>query len=116
MPHGYAEARKTVFPSRWVGWQSFAVMKRVFLGLAVVVALVAVVFWTVAGANRGWTKTSVAVKAVDEVTGLEGITYQSRFVPGLDFLGGALLAAGILAGASFVFQNKTNPQLKSENR
>jgi len=91
-------------------------MKRIFLSLAAAIALFAIAFWSVRGAHRGWTKTSVAVKSVDEVTGLEGISYQSRFVPGLDFLGGALLAAGILAGASFVFRNKTNPQLKSENK
>jgi len=81
-------------------------MKRILMTLAVVIALAALVFWTATGAHRGWTKTSVPVKTVDEVTGLEAINYQSRFVPGVDFLGGALLGASLLAAASLVFRNK----------
>jgi len=129
MPLSYAEPKNTVFPihrldgilrddetAKCTEPPNAMSMKRIFLSLAAVIALFAIVVWAVAGAHRGWTKTSVPVKSVDEVTGLEGITYQPRFVPGLDFLGGALLAAGVLAGASFVFRNKTNPQLKSENK
>jgi hypothetical protein len=48
----------------------------------------------------------VPVKKVDDVTGIEGIEYQRRFVPGLDFLGAAALGAGILAGVSCLFRNK----------
>lgn len=83
-------------------------MKNAFRLLALVVVLAAVGAWLAAGASRGWTKTSVATKAVDEVTGLEGITYEKRFVPGLDFLGGSLLSAGVLAGASFLFRKKSS--------
>ena len=86
------------------------------MSLAAVLVLAALVFWAATGAHRGWTKTSVPVKTVDEVTGLEGITYKSRFVPGIDFLGGALLGASLLAAASLVFRNKTNQQLKSQNK
>jgi hypothetical protein len=82
-------------------------MKQILLGLAAAVALSAIVIWTTKGAHRGWTKTLVPVKSVDEVTGLEGVSYQERFVPGVDFLGGALLGASMLAGASFVLRNKT---------
>ena len=86
---------------------------KLFLRLtSLVVLLAAAVLWLSAGANRGWTKTSVPKKFVDEVTGLDGITYESRFVPGLDFLGGAVLGAGILAGASLLFRTKPNTQLK----
>ena len=74
--------------------------------VALVLALAAAGTWLVNGGNRGWTKTSVPVKTVDEVTGLEGIGYERRFVPGLDFLGAALLGASLLAGASFLFRNK----------
>ena len=83
-------------------------MKRLFRILAGVIAVATVGLWLAAGAHRGWTKTSVPIKSVDEVTGLEGITYERRFVPGLDFLGGALLGAGLLAGVSLLFRNKTN--------
>jgi hypothetical protein len=67
----------------------------------------AAAFWVFAGANRGWTRTSEPRKTLDEVTGIEGITYEKRFVPGLDFLGGALLGGGILAGASLLFRKPT---------
>ena len=87
-------------------------MKLFLKWTSLLVVVAAAVLWLSAGANRGWTKTSVEKRTMDEVTGLEGITYESRFVPGIDFLGGALLAAGILAGASLLFRTKPNTQLK----
>ena len=81
-------------------------MKRVLQLLALAAAIGAVAFWAGTGAHRGWTKTSVPIRTPDEVTGLEGITYEKRFVPGLDFLGCALLGAGILAGVALLFRNK----------
>ncbi len=83
-------------------------MKNSLRILALVVALAAAGTWLVTGSNRGWTKTSVEKKTIDEVTGLEAITYEKAFKPGLDFLGGALLGAGALAGVSFLFRNKPN--------
>ncbi|HOY59434.1 MAG TPA: hypothetical protein PK640_15035 [Verrucomicrobiota bacterium] len=74
--------------------------------LALVLALAAATTWLATGGNRGWTKTSVPVKTVDEITGLEAVSYDRRFVPGLDFLGAALLGASLLAGGSFLFRNK----------
>ena len=87
-------------------------MKLFLRWTSLVVVLTAAVLWLSAGSNRGWTKTSVEKRTMDEVTGLEGITYERRFVPGLDFLGGAVLAAGVLAGASLLFRTKPNTQLK----
>jgi hypothetical protein len=75
-------------------------MKRVLRLLAAVLVVGAIAFWAAAGANRGWTKTRVPQKIVDEVTGLEGIQWQDKFVPGVDFLGATFLAAGVLAGIS----------------
>ena len=74
--------------------------------LALVLALSAAGTWLATGGNRGWTKTSVPVKTVDEITGLEGVSYERRFVPGLDFLGAVLLGAACLAGGSFFFRNQ----------
>jgi hypothetical protein len=74
--------------------------------VAAMLAAGSVIFWAAAGANRGWTKTSVPRKTVDEVTGIEGVSYEKRFVPGVDLLGAALAGAGILAGASFLFRTK----------
>ena len=85
-------------------------MKRTLRILALVVAIGAALAWLALGANRGWTRTSVPVKTVDEVTGIEGIQYRNQFVPGVDLLGGALLGAGLLAGASLFFRNQQTKQ------
>ena len=77
--------------------------------LAVLILVGALITWAATGANRGWTKTSEPVKTMDDVTGIEGITYQKRFAPGLDFLGAGLLVASVLTGVSFLFRkNQTN--------
>jgi hypothetical protein len=88
-------------------------MKRALRIIALLAALGAGGFWLAAGANRGWTKTTVPVKRMDEVLGIEGITYEKRFVPGLDFLGVAALGAGFLAGVSFLFHNQTKTQTQA---
>ena len=75
-------------------------MKRTLRIIAVVLVVGVIAFWVAAGANRGWTKTRVSKKVVDEVTGLEGNQWRNKFVPGVDFLGAALLGGGILAGVS----------------
>jgi hypothetical protein len=86
-------------------------MRRGLRIAACLVLLLALGTWMGTGANRGWTKTSVPVRTVDAVTGLEGIRYQSRFVPGLDFLGGAALAGGFLGGLSLLgLRNRRRPE------
>jgi len=60
-------------------------MSKLVLRTAVVLLfLAALVSWLAAGANRGWTKTSVPVKRTDEVTGITVDDYQKRFVPGIN--------------------------------
>ncbi len=72
-------------------------------------------FWAASGANRGWTKTSIPLRITDETTGLEGIQWQHKFVPGVDFLGIACLGAGVLAGVSFLFRrNQDHPPIKTK--
>ena len=83
-------------------------MKRTLQILALLVVLVAAITWLATGANRGWTKIRVPVKTLDEVTGIEGITYQKKFLPGVDFLGAALAGAVLLGGASFFFRKPIN--------
>ncbi len=63
-------------------------------------------FWIALGANRGWTKNQVPVKIVDDVTGIEGVRWEKRFVPGVEFLAAGVVVAGILAGGSFLFRAK----------
>ena len=85
-------------------------MKRALRILALALAMIAALVWLALGANRGWTRTSVPVKTVDEVTGIEGVQYRHQFVPGIDLLGVALLGAGLLAGASMFFRNQQPKQ------
>lgn len=85
-------------------------MKRGLQILAAVVAFAIVITWASLGASRGWTKTERPVKVLDEVTGIEGITQEKGFWPGVDFLGAGLLGAGVLAGVSFLFRSKSNSQ------
>lgn len=89
--------------------EPLADMKILLRGLALTLALGALTLWLATGASGGWTKTSVPVKTLEAVTGLEGIEYRRSFVPGVDFLGAALLGAGGLAGASLLFRNKHTP-------
>jgi hypothetical protein len=83
--------------------------KRILRITAALLLLLALALWLASGANRGWTKTSVPVKKTDEVTGLTVDEYQRRFVPGVDFLGAALLGSVFLAGASFLFRKAPTP-------
>lgn len=88
-------------------------MRRILQTLAVVTILSGAVTWFVLGANRGWTKTSVPVTTVDEVTGIEAIAYEDRFLPGLDFLGAAVAAGGLIAGVS-LFLSKSQQTKHNE--
>ena len=81
-------------------------MRKALRILAMMVFLGAMAFWLAKGANCGWTKNQVPQKIVDEVTGITGVTYVKKFVPGVDFLAAAAAGAGVLAGASFLFRNK----------
>jgi hypothetical protein len=81
-------------------------MRRVLRIVALVLAVTAALAWLGLGANRGWTRTSVPVKTSDEVTGIEGIEYHKKFVPGVELLTGALAGAAVLAGASLFFRNQ----------
>jgi len=91
-------------------------MKRILQTLALAVVLTAGVTWLATGANRGWTKTSQPVKTLDQVTGIEGITYTKKFLPGVDFLGAAAAAAGLLAGASLFFRKPTINQKQNHGK
>jgi hypothetical protein len=81
-------------------------MKQGLRILAVLIVLAGLAFWLGTGANRGWTKNRVEKRTVDEVTGIEGVTFEKRFVPGLDFLGGIMVSAGAVAGVSLLVGRK----------
>lgn len=86
-------------------------MKRQTIGkglsvLAVVIALGVAGTWLSLGANTGWTKTSVPVAEVDEITGIESQTWEEKFLPGLEFLGAGLFGALVLGGGSLFFRKQ----------
>ncbi|HEY5041317.1 MAG TPA: hypothetical protein VIK53_04885 [Verrucomicrobiae bacterium] len=91
-------------------------MKRILQLLAVLVLVSAGIIWLATDANRGWTKTSVMVKTLDPVTGIEGISYEKKFLPGVDFLGASVVGAGVLAGISLFFRNQKQTQPKTETK
>jgi hypothetical protein len=91
-------------------------MKRRLQMVAAFVGLGIIITWACLGASRGWTRTEKEIKTVDEVTGIEGITYQKGFWPGVDFLGAGLIGAGVLAGVSFLFRSKSNSQQQQTNK
>jgi hypothetical protein len=82
-------------------------MKKILRLIAAMIVAGTIAFWMATGANHGWTKTQVPTKIVDETTGLEGVQWQDKFVPGVDFLAAAFLGAGILAGLSFFIRTKS---------
>jgi hypothetical protein len=85
---------------------SLAFVKKALRILAVMVLLAAGVLWAAKGANCGWTKTNIKHETPDPVTGLTGVAYDMGFVPGVDFLAAAALAAGVMAGASLLVKSK----------
>jgi hypothetical protein len=74
--------------------------------LALLVLAGTVTWWATTGAHRGWSKNTVEVRTLDEITGIEKITYDDRLVPGVDTLALGGAAAVVLAGLSFVFGRK----------
>ena len=85
-------------------------MRRILQLLAVLVLLAAGTTWLGTGAHRGWTKTSLMVKTLDPVTGIDGISYEKKFLPGVDFLGAAGGGAALLAVASLFFRKPKSNQ------
>lgn len=80
------------------------------LGLRVTAALLllgVVGFWAAKGAHTGWSMNQVPVKQTDEITGIEFVTYDQRFVPGIEFLGGGVGFATGLFVVSLLFKRKS---------
>lgn len=70
-----------------------------------------VLSWILLGANRGWTRTSVAIPKKDPVTDQDYFEWQKKFVPGVEILGAGLLITAALFGVSFIkIKNKNVPR------
>ncbi|MBX3748591.1 MAG: hypothetical protein KF897_00720 [Opitutaceae bacterium] len=78
-----------------------------YVGLAVLAATVG--SWAVLGAHRGWSQNRVPVNQVDEITGIAYVTYEERFVPGIDWLGAGSALAGVVFALSFLPRLNPNP-------
>jgi len=84
---------------------------RLALRLAAAFCLVfGLTFWAGKGAHTGWSMDRVPTTEVDEITGIEFITYKDRFVPGIEWLGGAVGLAALSFALSFLFRQKTQTQ------
>lgn len=83
-------------------------MRRLLQLCALVLALGTAGFWAAKGAHRGWSQHRVPVKQVDEITGLEHITYEDRYVPGIEVLAGGLGLAGLLGVVSLFISRPKN--------
>ena len=84
-------------------------MKKALQVIAVLLAGATVGTWLATGAHRGWTKTQVEKITVDEITGIEGRSYERKFVAGVEVLGAGLMVAGGFAGISLFFRNQPKP-------
>ncbi|MCU0791900.1 MAG: hypothetical protein MUE42_03405 [Opitutaceae bacterium] len=71
-------------------------------GAGVLVALFVFCFWAAKGYHSGWTQTQVPVKQLDPITEIEFITYEDRFVPGVDYLGGGIFVGMVIFGVTFI--------------
>lgn len=74
--------------------------------IALLICLVAGTLWLLGGLNKGWTKTTEPIKKIDPVTEQEYVEWEKTFSPGIDFLAGSLLAAGLVGGASLFFSKR----------
>ena len=74
--------------------------------LAAAILVAAAAFWLAKGAHWGWSQNKVPKKTLDEVTGIEQVTYEERFVPGFEFMGGTAIVVGTLLASSFFFRRK----------
>jgi hypothetical protein len=84
-------------------------MKRALKIIAALIAIVVVAFWAAKGANTAWTKNQISETKIDPVTELPYPVIKDKFVPGLDFLGGGLTVATLLAfAARFIRIQRTN--------
>ncbi len=79
--------------------------RRSFRLVALATFIGCVGFWGAKGARIGWSQHQVPIQEVDEVTGLDYVRYEDRFVPGLEWLAGGCAVAVLLFGASFLFRS-----------
>jgi hypothetical protein len=89
------------------GIAAWRVLLRMLAGF---IALFCFAFWSAAGWNSGWTKTQIAVKQTDAITGIEFITYKKHFMPGLELLALGLGISAALFAVTFIRRSRAYVQ------
>lgn len=84
-------------------------LRRASRWLALAILAGSVIFWIAKGSHRGWSQDRVPIPQLDEITGIEYVTYEERFVPGIDWLAGGIGAAVVVFAASFFIRSKPQP-------
>lgn len=90
-------------------------MKLIPLFLRAISALLlaaVILYWIAAGAHRGWSMHQVPVQQTDEVTGINYVTYEDRYVPGIEVVAGGAVMSAFIFGLSFLFRPKQPSNLK----
>lgn len=82
--------------------QTIAAWRVLLRGAGALLALGVVCVWAAKGANRGWTKNQIPVSRIDPITEIPFVTYEKRFVPGVDYLAGGVLVGAAVFGATFL--------------
>ncbi len=73
-------------------------MKSILVLVGALITLSVCAWWASNGAHRGWTKTSVAIHKVDEITEIPYVEYEKRLVPGIEFPVLSIMFGGLLVG------------------
>ncbi len=84
----------------------------VIRGFALLLLVLTLLGWGYLGSNLGWTKTSVATTRTDPITDISYTEYESRFVPGVEFLAIGIAGAVVIFAAT-LFIPLTKPKSKS---
>ncbi len=92
-------APATESPPASTGVPAWRILFRMLAGFF---AIFAFAYWAAAGWNKGWTKTQIPVKQLDEVTGIEFVIYKDHFSPGVELFGLALLFCLALFAITFI--------------
>ena len=92
------------------GIAAWRVLFRMLAGFS---ALFCFAFWAAAGWNTRWTKTQIAVKQSDVITGIEFITYKKHFMPGVELLALGVGISVALFALTFIRRSRDCPTLRS---
>lgn len=79
-------------------------MRKLTRILAIALLAGTLLTWGLRGGRLGWSQTAIPTVKVDSITEIEFTEYESRFVPGIDFLGAGIAGAVALFCISFLIR------------